>query len=874
MFVRFAGALSPWWLLIALPALLLLGWYLYRKQFEGLDRGTALGLFGLRALLLGGLLVLAFQPNLVCRNVKTYPGRVLVAVDDSESMTAADNAMPPAEALYLARSLNGVQGEDTFFHRSAAQVQKGVARLRAFERFSAGADRSKESFWNRVNQARKDVLSAYEEAGKRLSTATNGDGGKLQNGLTELRDGLSTFFKGESHPGSDAFSSYYETARAYVETLLQRQWAVDRNHLANGGAALKQRIQNIRGQSRLDLLKKVLATVPKAAAERIPDQGISFARLVDGSTTAAESFQASALSATNGHTDILGRLREMLEKERQFPLSAVLLFSDGRHLGDGSVESLAGDYAQRNVPVFAGLVGSANEPVDLAVLEVISPPFAVTGVESRIRLRVKAALDEPAEVTFRIRRDGNTVHTVQRSLGRTNVTTVELPFTPSEAGLHRYSVGMKRVSGEVFPERNNTMDFAMHVRENRLKVLYLDSKPRWETRFALNVFRRLEYVELNSIVAVVQPEGTVKRGVQSGTWPENEATLEMYDLVILGPGSREVLNESEWNGIADYVRDGGGSVGLLHSGVYREENGEPILPQERRESLFPLAAGADTPDGTAWEWDALSELTVAQAGRYHSATDAFLSKLSQTQRRPDEQLRPHSFSLMQRSEQDVPVIASRHVGKGKVLLIGSEYLWKVFNPDAIRSHARLYVGLVSWAVEGGSVNAGEDAPSLVLNRRSTRRRKGLQVWTSNVTDEVDVQAVSGGEVLATASATAWDEASGTRRAVFDPLPARNLTFRLKNNEDVRSSEVVVTERYDELSRLSLNRPLMTALADRSGGFARPLVELQSFLSSIPSKERVETEEDVWQLWDMPIILLFLAVMLTVEWVWRKFAGLI
>ncbi len=40
------------------------------------------------------------------------------------------------------------------------------------------------------------------------------------------------------------------------------------------------------------------------------------------------------------------------------------------------------------------------------------------------------------------------------------------------------------------------------------------------------------------------------------------------------------------------------------------------------------------------------------------------------------------------------------------------------------------------------------------------------------------------------------------------------------------------------------------------------------------KERVESEEQVWQLWDMPIILLFLAVILTVEWVWRKFVGLI
>jgi hypothetical protein len=37
---------------------------------------------------------------------------------------------------------------------------------------------------------------------------------------------------------------------------------------------------------------------------------------------------------------------------------------------------------------------------------------------------------------------------------------------------------------------------------------------------------------------------------------------------------------------------------------------------------------------------------------------------------------------------------------------------------------------------------------------------------------------------------------------------------------------------------------------------------------------VEKKERIWRLWDMPLVFAFLLGILTVEWIWRKWVGLV
>ena len=100
--ILLAGSGQGWlWLLAALAALVLL-LVLYREERRLISRRLGLGLLGLRLLAAGVLVLALFEPIASRTWRENVRGRVLVAVDDSESMTTVDRNRPPEEGKTLA----------------------------------------------------------------------------------------------------------------------------------------------------------------------------------------------------------------------------------------------------------------------------------------------------------------------------------------------------------------------------------------------------------------------------------------------------------------------------------------------------------------------------------------------------------------------------------------------------------------------------------------------------------------------------------------------------------------------------------------------------------------------------------------------------
>jgi hypothetical protein len=99
-----AGSGQGWlWLLAGLAALALLV-MLYREERRLISRASGLGLLSLRVLAAAVLVFALFEPIATRAWRETVRGRVLVAVDDSESMTTVDLKRPEAEWKALATS--------------------------------------------------------------------------------------------------------------------------------------------------------------------------------------------------------------------------------------------------------------------------------------------------------------------------------------------------------------------------------------------------------------------------------------------------------------------------------------------------------------------------------------------------------------------------------------------------------------------------------------------------------------------------------------------------------------------------------------------------------------------------------------------------
>ncbi len=879
--MRFAAGDLAWWLLALVPIAAALGWWLYRVQFKNVARPSQIVLLALRIFLLTALVFLAFRPSLVRRQVLTYPGRVLMLVDDSMSMSTADNALGDDEALHLARRLGGKDmGQGETYYQMSRLMSAVSEQMRTFETFARSADRSANSFWEKAGKSQDRLLENFDRFGELAPTAPAlGDDLKprfvdITQEIGQLRNDVKVFFSGDRNPGKKAYSQFCDKCSDLGRRLQDLQGAKDIADIAKGNEALKGDASALRAKTRLALVAGKLAAAQKALPQLGRDQYFQFVTLTQGKRAGADDFNASTLAPAAGATDILGRLDALVKDkaDADFPLSAVVYFGDGRDLSGRSPATLEQALAQKQVPVFTAAVGTAREPYDIAILNVIAPPFAAKGSPVNVRVPIKAVLRDTTSVQLEILKNGARVAMTETELHADEPQpTLSISFTPAETGLFRYSARIAATPGEAFPIENNSADFVVNVRDDKVKVLLLDWKPRWETRFALNIFQRLDYIDLNPIILLTQKEPALKRGVQKGAWPDNPAALATYDLIVLGELPYDTLSAADWDALNKLVQENGKTVCFLG-------NGSGIIPHlPAAEALWPIApqeAAAAATSQPASRFEEIKDLRLTEAGLLHPITRRLAGKVeSGAERSASAALLADTQVLMTARESGQPLVSCRFAGKGKTLLIDTDQLWKALNPTALAGHGEMYLAMVTWAVEGGpSTPAGEKKPVLAVDQRTFRTVDGLQVWVAGGTGAVE--AVCDGRVIAEANALPARAGATIARCDFANLPPAAVSFRLKDDPQVTAGEVVLVLDDPELKYLSQNEALLRRLASSSGGEYRSFADFEDFFQQMTLKKRVDPRESEWRLWDAGWILALLACVLTVEWVWRKLVGLV
>jgi hypothetical protein len=126
----FSGAESPIRVLIAVlsvMAVLVISVWLMRLERRVVARSVGWVLLSLRILVLGFMLALLLQPVLTTQLDVTQRGRVIVAVDASDSMRIHDANAPLGEKLRCAQALGmlGNQETDNFIHEWVAAAEAG-----------------------------------------------------------------------------------------------------------------------------------------------------------------------------------------------------------------------------------------------------------------------------------------------------------------------------------------------------------------------------------------------------------------------------------------------------------------------------------------------------------------------------------------------------------------------------------------------------------------------------------------------------------------------------------------------------------------------------------------------------------------------------
>ena len=272
--------------------------------------------------------------------------------------------------------------------------------------------------------------------------------------------------------------------------------------------------------SRADWVKKALTS---DLWEPLEANGANDLSAISFGTPAAEE---GALSGT----DLEAPLADLLENETN--LRAVVLLSDGDYnLGQPPVAA-AQKMRNRGVPLFTIPVGSKVRLPDLDVLSVCAPTYGIVGENVQIPFTIRSSLDRQVRSIVRLRDDSGRERTKDIVIPPNAETYDSILWRLEKEGSSILEISIPVADGELVAT-NNSRKFNIAGRPEKIRVLVIESLPRWEYRFLRNALSRDPGVELSCLLfhpALGPGEGRdyIKE------FPSKIEELAKYDVIFIG----------------------------------------------------------------------------------------------------------------------------------------------------------------------------------------------------------------------------------------------------------------------------------------------------------------------------------------------------
>lgn len=575
-------------------------------------------------------------------------------------------------------------------------------------------------------------------------------------------------------------------------------------------------------------------------------------------------------------------------------LRGVVLASDGDWNEGPPPVVAASRLRTRGIPVFAVPVGSPSRLPDVELLSLDAPTFGVAGKAVRVPFTIDSALPRAFATTVTLKTsDGDTITKDVRvePMGR---TVDEVVWKPRGKGEFTLELTVPKHADETLVD-NNTLKAPIAIREEKLRVLVVESFPRWEYRYLRNALSRDPGIELSCLLfhpGLGKPGGGNKDYIKE--FPHGLDELSRFDVVFLGDVGVEAgqLTSDDCRQLKGLVEHQASGLVFMPGGDGREfslldtdlgdlcpvvlDSGQPggfgsrtpnhfeLTEVGRRSLLTKLADSADD-NATVWEglpgFQWYAPVVHAKAG--------------------SEVLCTHKDNSNEFGR--LPLLVTRTFGAGKVLFMGTDGAWRWRKGVEDKYHYRFWGQVVRWMAYQRNMAKGEtmrlyyvpDQPR--MNQTLTLHANVMEPGGEPVHQgEVVARVVAPSGKVETVRFRADGEEFGTFTGRLDPKePGQHrVTLTCRETKGVLEATLnvqgVAAERVgrparpevlEEVARVSRGRVVRP---DDVDGIVRSLAELPE---PAPLVRRL-------QLWCHPAVAGGLVGLLGVFWAGRKWMGLI
>lgn len=607
----------------------------------------------------------------------------------------------------------------------------------------------------------------------------------------------------------------------------------------------------------------------------------------------------------DGDSDLGGALDAISRRYAGERLRSVIVVTDGLDRG-GLRQRLSAD-AEAPLPTLGGpltlyQVGQVGARTDLAVTDIHAGGFAFLRAPLKLDVDVRAVGLARRSMPVSLTREGQPVATVTATLDGDGRGTAHFELTPDKVGRFLFEASVPLVEGDAVPA-NNTLDLAVRVVRDRMRVLQVCGSPSWDEKTMRLFLKEDPSVDLVSFF-ILRTERDMGAGYDGSelsliSFPYQRLfsrDLPTFDLVILqnfdyAPYFDYDANELLGN-IAQYVRDGGALVMLggdrsFDLGKYAGTPLAEVLPVRLGVTGKPVDEAPFTPvltaSGARHPVPRLEGDVAENAAAWARLGPLDGLNLTRGAAEGAAVLLQHP-TLTTEDGQPLPVLTVGSYGAGRSMALMSDSSWRwSFGEAAVgrgnEAYLRFWKNAMRWLV-----GDPEDRPVVIEGGRENFQpgevgRVDVQVRDVSFAPVVDARVHA--EVSGPGGRVPIDATTGAdgRATLILPTTERGphrVKVRATSTSGAALGEAeavyAVTSRDPELDEVEPDVGFLTTLAARVGGRYVPPGGTDTALEDPEAGRRVRDRKET-PLGTVPLVPLVVGLAVSGSWILRRRGGL-
>lgn len=580
--------------------------------------------------------------------------------------------------------------------------------------------------------------------------------------------------------------------------------------------------------------------------------------------------------------------------ENQGNLRGIVLVSDGDwNEGRPPVEA-ASRLRLKNIPVYTVPLGSPSRLPDVELVSLDLPTFGVAGKSVRIAFAIDNWLPRDYVATIKLEVSTGEKLTKEVRLAAMDRTNDSISWQPALAGDYRLWLEVPAHRDELLAD-NNKLSAPIAVRDERLRVLLIESYPRWEYRYLRNALSRDPGVELSCLLfhpGLSKVGGGNKDYIAQ--FPDRLEELAAYDVVFLGDVG---LDDGQITAEQCHLLKG--LVGQQASGLVFMpgwQGRQASLLETELGDLYPVVLDPVQPRG--WGSQTADHFELTEAGRR-----SLLTRLADTQdenaavwedlpgfqwyaavvraKAAAEVLCVHKSATNEFGR--VPLLVTRTYGTGKVLFMGTDGAWRWRRGVEDKYHYRFWGQVVRWMAYQRNMAKGKTVrlyfqPDQPAVRGALALHANIMAASGEPVedDEVTAAITSPSGKLQTVRFKHEGDEWGLFSGEYTPTEAGEHRISLSGRHSGAALESTFFVQGAAIERVGHPaRPeVLEEIARVTGGKVLEPHQVAGVLRTLATQEEPSIESRRLQFWSNPWFAGIVVGLMSAFWICRKVVGLV